>query len=423
LDGSSLEGSPALRDGCQAPATNGATLRQTREIVDQRQSTDDPLTWEMSPMTACVNQKPKRSILGRSLKVRRERGTIVALIVIFWLAFQVLFFTYGSLAGNDEAIDPGRMLHGLLLYLAKPVELAIVAAGAGLSLAIYLLLCAIRRQPLWRQLLTAAAAAIGCGACFSFAVSTLCDLFDVAWPAMTPRFLIVDTLRWFAPFCLWAAITLTVTYNSEMRERERRLAELQARAQDAQMRALRYQVNPHLLYNTLNSIAALILDRQNDVAEAMVIRLSNFFRSSLSNDPHSDVPLAEEVALQRLYLEIEQMRFPQLITRFDIPQELSHVRVPSLILQPLVENALKHGINPNGVPTNLTVRARGTIERIVLEIDDDGPGTSTSSGTGVGLENVRARLVSRFGDGAMIETESEPGLGHMVRLSFPVGHA
>lgn len=355
----------------------------------------------------------------RFVRLDGEQRAIAALIVVFWLAFQLVFYMYNILADLGQAVTPGKLLRGFLTYVTMPIELAIVSVGMAISLAVYLFLRRVRRLPLWQQLLAAALVAVVCALCFTFAVSWLCLWFQVPWPALTPRYIMVDTLRWLAPFALWAGVTLTVTYNSEMRDRERRLALLQARAQDAQMRALRYQVNPHLLYNTLNSIAALILDRQNDLAEAMVVRLSNFFRASLSNDPLADVPLAEEVALQRLYLEIEQMRFPRLTCEFDVSEELGQVQVPSLILQPLIENALKHGINPDGAPTQLTVRARGTPDGLTLEVSDNGPGMSSTPGTGVGLNNVRERLTSRFGDKAKVEIDNQPGRGHRVRLAFP----
>jgi LytS/YehU family sensor histidine kinase len=187
------------------------------------------------------------------------------------------------------------------------------------------------------------------------------------------------------------------------------------------MRALRYQVNPHLLYNTLNSIAALILDKQNDVAEAMVVRLSDFFRASLSIDPHADVDLVDEVAFQRLYLDIEQMRFPdRLSSEIDIPKDLERAQVPSMILQPIVENALKHGVHPDGSPTHLKISASRAAQGLVLEVADNGPGPSTIAGTGVGLTNVRERLLARFGERAVLQAENRPGAGFTVRLTLPV---
>lgn len=357
----------------------------------------------------------------------------MALVVAFWFAFQLIYFLHlelGRDAGvtivNGHASYPWSFssvdgyLGNFLRYITQPSELFIVAVGAMICFGAYLALRRIRDRALWVQLVAATFVALLCAASFTIAVSLICTWFGVHWPQLTKTFFMADTLRWLAPFGLWAGITLNVTYNSEMRERERRMALLQAQAQDARMRALRYQVNPHLLYNTLNSIAALILAKQNDVAEAMVLRLSDFFRASLSTDPHADVPLAEEIARQHLYLDIERMRFPSLSVEVDTPEELAPVPVPSLILQPLIENALKHGINPGGAPTNLRIASFRQGHRLVLEVSDNGPGTSDQSGTGVGLDNVRERLQSRFGAAASLHTESVPGSGFRARLTMPV---
>jgi len=354
---------------------------------------------------------------------RAERRAIVWLILAFWVAFQAVFLIFGTLDQTDEAISARDLLIGLFHYVVRPSEIAIVSAGAVICFLAYLFLGQARQLALWKQLLAALVVAFACSAAFSVAISILSKLFDSPWPELTPRFFLTDILRWVAPFGLWVCVTLMVTYNSEVRERERRLALLQAQAQDAQMRALRYQVNPHLLYNTLNSIAALILDGQNELAEAMVVRLSSFFRASLSNDPHSDVPLIEELELQRIYLDIEQMRFPNLTSEFEVPADLYQARVPSLILQPLIENALKHGANPNGQSTHLRIAGCRRDGRLVLEVSDNGPGAEPGPRTGVGLNNVRDRLFSRFGDRATFEAANNDGPGFRVRMSMPIQFA
>jgi len=352
--------------------------------------------------------------------IRSEVRGMAALMLIFWLTFQTVFFLYSFLGNAKGPVSPTGLLIDLVGYVTKPLEVVIVVAGMSLCLLGYFLLRKVRGLDLWQQLLIATLVALTSAAAFGLSVKVACDLFDQPWPEITPIFFIVDTLRWLPPFGLWAGIALTVTYNSEMRERERRLALVQAQAQEARMRALRYQVNPHLLYNTLNSIAALILDGKNEVAEAMVVRLSDFFRASLSSDLHSDVTLGREIAVQRLYLDIEQMRFPDRLTsNFEIPPDLEQELVPSLILQPLVENSLKHGVHPDGTPTHLTISATKVKDELVLEVADDGPGTSSVSGTKVGLKNVRERLAARFGDNARVETRSDPGRGFVVRLRIP----
>ena len=356
-----------------------------------------------------------------SATIARERKVILALILVFWICFQFLWFAYRDLTRAD-APPAGEVITNFLVYVTLPPELTIVAAGALICYAVYALLADLRRRPFWQQLAAAGAAGLVSAALFTIVVSVVCDFFGVQWPALTWRFFAGDTVRWFAPFGLWAGIALAVTYNTEVADRERRLAKVELLAREAQMRALRYQVNPHLLYNTLNSIAALILDGQNEEAEAMVLRLSDFFRASLSNSPDAEVPLIDEVALQRLYVEIEQMRFPEkLESEFVVPAELEQARVPSLILQPLIENSLKHGMHKDGRKTQLRiVAARLPDGRLQIEVSDTGPGTTSAAGTAIGLTNVRERLALRFGDAASVNAQARAGGGFSTQIVMPV---
>ena len=202
------------------------------------------------------------------------------------------------------------------------------------------------------------------------------------------------------------------------------MAALQGEAHDAQVRALRYQVNPHFLYNTVSSISTLILEGRSEVAERMTMRLSAFFRASLAQDPFQDVRLADELELQRLYLEIEQIRFSDsLEVRYDIAQGLEDALVPSLILQPLVENSIKHGLQEACALTVLTISARASADRLVLEVADNGRGPSCQHGTGVGLGNVRRRLVTRFGVNCRFTAGEREKGGFQVRLEMPLRRA
>src|SRR4029453_1239066 len=160
-----------------------------------------------------------------------------------------------------------------------------------------------------------------------------------------PRLIADGTVTWYFLLAAWCAFFIAMTQQHRTRLTELRLAEAETAATAAQVRALRYQVNPHFLFNTLNSLSALVMSGRSDRAEEMLMALSTFFRTSLSMDPSADVSLAEEIALQRLYLEIEKVRFPdRLDVNIDIPEQLEQARVPALILQPLVENALKYGV-------------------------------------------------------------------------------
>lgn len=245
----------------------------------------------------------------------------------------------------------------------------------------------------------------------------------VPWDDETPfQGIAENTGNGFFFFIAWSALYLALLYGVQTKVLERRAAELRAAAQDARLRALRYQVNPHFLFNTLNSLSSLVLADRRDQAEQMIANLAVFFRTSLQGDPTKDVSLGEEVALQRLYLDIERVRFPErLLVRIDLPHDLEDLRVPGLILQPVVENAVKYGVSPTGRPVTITIRARLEGARLALSVEDDGDCAAhpNVASNGVGLRNVCDRLEARFGDASECRWGPRPGGGFAVRLAMP----
>ncbi|MCP1470456.1 sensor histidine kinase YesM [Sphingobium sp. OAS761] len=221
----------------------------------------------------------------------------------------------------------------------------------------------------------------------------------------------------------WAGLYLALSYASEAHRTERRAARLERAAQQAELRSLRYQVNPHFLFNTLNSLSSLVMKDRRDEAEQMIMSLSNFYRTSLTGDPLEDMPLAEEVHLQKLYLDIEAVRFPErLTTVIDVPDSLMSACVPGLILQPLVENAIKYGVSRTSSPVTIVIRARGEEGMLHLTVTDNGDKQPSASdgGSGIGLANVRDRLAARFGDMGQIAYGPREQGGFSVRLSLPI---
>ena len=165
-------------------------------------------------------------------------------------------------------------------------------------------------------------------------------------PMKQVRYGLDASVVWLFFFLAWSAFYLANQAQAEALGAQRRLADAESAAQAAQVRALRYQVNPHFLFNTLNSLSSLVMTGRTDRAEAMLLALSTFFRTSLSLDPSANVTLAEEIDLQRLYLDIEKARFPdRLHVEIDVPSELEQARLPALLLQPIVENAIKYGVS------------------------------------------------------------------------------
>jgi two-component system, LytTR family, sensor kinase len=226
-------------------------------------------------------------------------------------------------------------------------------------------------------------------------------------------------------FVGWAALYLALRYAAEVGALERKNAAFRAAAQAAELRALRYQVNPHFLFNTLNSLSSLVMANRRPAAERMIINLSSFFRASLVGDPSEDVRLAEEIRLQRLYLEIEQVRFPhRLRLAIDLPDDLRDALVPGLILQPLIENAVKYGVSRSRRPVTISIRATDEHGMLRLSVQDDGePGAAekgTVGGTGLGLRNVADRIAVRFGsEGHCRVGPLDPG-GYRVDLAMPL---
>ncbi|MDP3674420.1 MAG: histidine kinase [Novosphingobium sp.] len=221
----------------------------------------------------------------------------------------------------------------------------------------------------------------------------------------------------------WAGLYFALGYAEHARAAERREGEHRRAAKAAELRSLRYQVNPHFLFNTLNSLSALVLTGKTQAAETMIQTISTFYRRSLAGDPSADVPLEEEIRLQRLYLEIEAVRFPdRLRISYEIPADLEPACVPGMILQPHVENSVKYGVAPVSRPVTITLSAREEHGRLVLTVADDGPGAGLDSGpngTGIGLQNVRDRLAARFGAEATVVSGST-GDGYATIIRIPL---
>ena len=243
------------------------------------------------------------------------------------------------------------------------------------------------------------------------------------------RYALDIAITWLFFYIGWSAFYIANQAQAEALGAQRRLADAESAAQAAQVRALRYQVNPHFLFNTLNSLSSLVMTGRTDRAETMLLALSTFFRTSLSLDPSADVSLAEEIDLQRLYLDIEMARFPDRLTvEIDVPSELEQARMPALILQPIVENAIKYGVSKSRKAVVIRIEARHLDNhRMVLEISnrlkhggkEDLP-AATHEGTGLGLANVCQRLEARWSNRASCRYGPMNGGGFKVSLTMPV---
>jgi two-component system LytT family sensor kinase len=209
---------------------------------------------------------------------------------------------------------------------------------------------------------------------------------------------------------------------------ERKLEEQGRLLLEARLDALRRQINPHFLFNTLNSITSLVRS-QPELAREMIVKLANILRVLLK-DREAFVPLSEELAFTDDYLDIEVVRFGEKLKVVkEIAPETLHVVVPGMLLQPLIENSIKHGLEPRISGGTVTLRSRIADGMLTIEVEDDGVGISAernvagvaaASGSGIGMRNVRERMEVQYGSMASVEVNSRPGRGTKVTLRMPV---
>jgi signal transduction histidine kinase len=226
----------------------------------------------------------------------------------------------------------------------------------------------------------------------------------------------------------WAlvAVVHALDYHRQSQERELAAAQLQTQLAEAQLEALQRQLHPHFLFNTLNTISAL-MHRDVQAADEMLVQLSDLLRLTLDRVGTQQVPLKDEVDFLRKYLEIEQTRFgDRLVVNIDIDPEVLDAPVPNLILQPLVENALRHGIGPRVGVGKIDVTASHSDGLLTLTVRDNGVGLSPDKlhafHSGVGLSNTRSRLETLYGDRHRFEFLTPPGGGLVVTIIIPMGH-
>ena len=228
----------------------------------------------------------------------------------------------------------------------------------------------------------------------------------------------------FALLAAWAALYYGINYYLLLEEEIDRRGRLESQASSAQLAMLRYQLNPHFLFNTLNSISTLVLLKQTERANAMLARLSSFLRYTLANEPTANVTLAQEVETLKLYLEIEKMRFEdRLRPHFRIDGDTIGARLPSLLLQPLIENAIKYAVTPSENGADIWINATRQGHGVRIEVadngDDGGAAVAATPSTGVGLANIRDRLGQAFGAAHGFATKKNDKGGFSVIIEIP----
>lgn len=231
-------------------------------------------------------------------------------------------------------------------------------------------------------------------------------------------------------FFAWTSIYFGYHYYMGFLEQQDRALKATAMAHQAQLKMLRYQLNPHFLFNTLNAISTLVLEKSGDDANKMLTKLSSFLRYTLVNQPTQRISLEQELQATSLYLDIEAVRFGERLNiELNIDENAKTALVPSLILQPLIENAIKYAIAPAIEGGTIKVCAKVTGRRLVLGLEDTGPGIPdvnnivSQSGSGVGIANTKDRLIQIYGDTHEFTLNNLVPSGLSITITIPLEHS
>ena len=318
---------------------------------------------------------------------------------------------------------------GALAHEKPESYFAVISAVAVAGLVISILLRLIYRQLWGRSPLTLAIGMLVACYVFSFGWQWLHNVLYWDWVknSWRPEHLmdfVSGILGSFYILLCWSGLYFGIKYYLQLQEQTEQTLKATSAAHQAQLKMLRYQLNPHFLFNTLNAISTLILDGANETANKAVSRLSDFLRYTLDNDPMSRVTLGSELSAIDLYLEIEKVRFgDRLIIEKSLEAKAQDALVPSLILQPLIENAIKYAITPSEEGGTLRISARVQHKTLVLQISDSGPGLGNGNNgqksSGVGLKNTRERLQQLYGDGQAFTLAPNEPRGLRITINIP----
>jgi LytS/YehU family sensor histidine kinase len=340
----------------------------------------------------------------------RQRTLIIAALAVWLIAFSV--WTADSLV-----TPPPHVIERALR------RLIVCAGGFGICLAMARALHAAAGQSFLRR------AALGGVACvvgsIAFAMVNHVVVYEIAplWGTSSWTDALDMALMDVWVFAAWTALYLSLSSDAEARDHRERLAEVQALALDAQNRMLLHQINPHFMFNCLNALSSLILQKDTKRAEGMVLALSAFLRRAIDTNLPDRNPLGYELDEQGRYLGIDQVRFGERLRFKDrVPPDLRGAMVPSLILQPLVENAVKHGVSRTEDEVTIEVTAERHGEELLIEVRDDARvnGKGSLPRLGVGLCNVRGRLEALYGGKASLDCERVEPHGFRARLRLPL---
>lgn len=341
--------------------------------------------------------------------------------VLFWLLHSLCWLAYAV-----------TQYFGAVIYSKPPGFIKVILAG---TIAGFLASAPLRYvcRRLWKYppvtaILGALAAAYVAALIWRFAlnVAYLKFLPESFW-ASGPLDFFGGAMSSAYLMACWVGAYFGFRYYESMQLQREAALRASALAQEAQLKMLRYQLNPHFLFNTLNAISTLILDKRNAVANSAVTGLSEFLRYTLDQDPMKRVSVAQEIDALNLYLDIEKLRFGErLMLSYRIEPVVMQALIPSLVLQPLIENAIKYAVAPREQGGTIAIDGEMRDGEIRLSVTDDGPGIvdreRLDGGRGVGIRNTRERLAVLYGERGRIElVDAQPGL--RVELKLPAEFA
>ena len=324
------------------------------------------------------------------------------------------YFILRTLSGFANSMGPILIVH-IAILTATGYSLTLLMASLFRRL--------IAMKPVWTLILSLAVVVL---ASATFSIIETWSVSTFLKPDLRPTgvaylgAIILD----FALLAAWAALYYGINYFLLLEDEIKQRETLEGQASSAQLAMLRYQLNPHFLFNTLNSISTLVLLKQTERANAMLARLSSFLRYTLANEPTAKVTLAQEVETLMLYLEIEKMRFEdRLRPHFKVQAETIGARLPSLLLQPLIENAIKYAVTPSEDGADIWINATLEGHAVRLEVADNGHGEEAGlaggPSTGVGLANIRDRLAQAYGAAHGFTTRENDQGGFSVIIEIP----
>jgi len=332
----------------------------------------------------------------------------MAVILLFWVAEYLVVTAVDHLAADTAILFLPRFLiafSGLVVSFVIVRLRGLIAPSAALSRLVVLILFALL------------------GGFLQTTIDYL--IFRGFAPEMRERITatvyFADTVHWFWIYAAQLGMVFALDYSRAVADRERRIAVLDRMAHEAKLKALRYQLNPHFMFNTLNSIATLVGKGDKDDAERMIEDLSDFLRATLAVDPSEDISLAREFELQERYLAIETRRFPRrLQVEMHVDAEAARALVPSLITQPLTENVIRHAVATSRARVHLTIRARRVADQLHISIVNSLSGQQPGSGgTRVGLANVAERLHARYDGRCAFVAGPQPDGGYAAIIQMP----